>query len=500
MPPSGSLSAPMNDDKKVPPPPANQEEGSFPPPEQGKEPPPPPSEGNKQLYMPGELVDYTAMSGDTLPELANRFHTTVEEIRKANPALPAHVTTLPQGFPMKIPIYFRSHWGSSFKIIPNALFVFGPEQTDFNARVFVDRQSGWFKYYSAYSEGATRRGGEIIDYIAENYSISPRLLLALLELKTGALTTEKYPDNIDESSILGFPGENYQRLSAQLNQLANFLNGVYYNYKSGDTEKFELKNGAEYRFNPWVNAATASLQAYFAFSLESDAAIESMGEDGFVLLYKKLFGDFPPVDEYPASIPGSLEQPKMSLPFPTGEYWTFTGGPHAAWGSNPCYAAVDFAPPTETSGCFISNEWVTAPADGVITRTGFGVAVLDLDGDQNERTGWNITFLHLKTESIPPVGTFLKRGDPVGHPSCDGGKSTGTHVHLARKYNGEWIAAGGEIPFTMDQWETEWVGNPYSGRLVRFSMIVTASSVSAKESQIFSGPPLVPTSTPKAKQ
>ena len=51
-------------------------------------------------FMPGELVDYTAMDGDTLPGLAARFNTTEHEIRAANPILPERVTTLPQGLPM----------------------------------------------------------------------------------------------------------------------------------------------------------------------------------------------------------------------------------------------------------------------------------------------------------------------------------------------------------------------------------------------------------------
>ncbi|HEX2991952.1 MAG TPA: LysM domain-containing protein, partial [Anaerolineales bacterium] len=51
-------------------------------------------------YAPGELVDYIAQSGDTLPALAKRFNTTEEEIREANSIIPADATTMPPGFPM----------------------------------------------------------------------------------------------------------------------------------------------------------------------------------------------------------------------------------------------------------------------------------------------------------------------------------------------------------------------------------------------------------------
>src|SRR5512143_1959361 len=48
-------------------------------------------------YAPGELVHYTAQSGDTLPALAKRFNTTEEEIRTANPIIPMDATTMPPG-------------------------------------------------------------------------------------------------------------------------------------------------------------------------------------------------------------------------------------------------------------------------------------------------------------------------------------------------------------------------------------------------------------------
>ena len=39
-------------------------------------------------YAPGELVDYTAQTGDTLPALAKRFNTSVDEILQANTQIP----------------------------------------------------------------------------------------------------------------------------------------------------------------------------------------------------------------------------------------------------------------------------------------------------------------------------------------------------------------------------------------------------------------------------
>ena len=53
----------------------------------------------RPVYSPGELVDYTAHSGDTLTNLAFRFNTTVDEILAENSIIPEGATTLPPGLP-----------------------------------------------------------------------------------------------------------------------------------------------------------------------------------------------------------------------------------------------------------------------------------------------------------------------------------------------------------------------------------------------------------------
>jgi len=450
-------------------------------------------------YMPGELVDYTAMDGDTLPALAARFNTSEEEIRKANPILPARVTTLPQGLPMQIPIYYRSGWGSSYKILADGQFVFGPWDKGFTARSYTDRQPGFFKYFNVWADNRNLRGGELVDYIAEVYSISPRLLLAFLQYMTGALTDPTYRKDFNAANVLRFPGDRYKTLSSQLNQLAEFLNDHYYSYKAGNFTEYELQDGSLIRIDPWLNACSAVIQAFFAEYYTPEEYYHAIGPEGFVKTYKEMFGDFPAVEEFPAHLPGSLEQIPLRLPFKDGEAWTYTGGPHTAWGSLHPYAAIDFAPPANQHGCFISYAEVIAPHSGTIVRTGTGMAMLDMDDDGDEHTGWVMLLLHLKTESILPVGTHVETGDFLGHPSCDGGTSSGTHVHLARKYNGEWIEAGGIIPLNMDDWITEAGAVKYEGRMRRFSSYVIASTASEYFSRILAGPPLYPTPSPTPK-
>jgi LasA protease len=72
------------------------------------------------------------------------------------------------------------------------------------------------------------------------------------------------------------------------------------------------------------------------------------------------------------------------------------------------------------------------------------------------------------------LGTEVRQGDKIGYPSCVGGHSTGTHVHIARKYNGEWIMADGVIPFVMSGWVAHNGTREYLGTLTKGGAVVIA--------------------------
>lgn len=435
----------------------------------------------REPFPAGTLVDYTAQTGDNLPALAAHFNTHVDDILAANPIIPKDATTMPAGLPMKIPINYLPFWGSPFQILPDSLFINGPAQVGFDPVEFVNSKPGWFKNYSFYLGKQNRRGGEIIEYIATNYSISPRVLLALMEYQTGGLVNEEMPENI-EMYPLGYHDQFHQGLTRQLIWAANVLNNGYYGWRTGRLGVFNLRDGREQRPDPWQNAASVALQFYYAKALPLDAYTYAISGEGFLATYAQLFGD--PWVNVQDHIPGSLVQPELRLPFVQGKIWAFTGGPHTGWGEGDPFSALDFAPPNVVGGCRESEEFATAVADGIIARTGDAVAVLDLDGDGDERTGWVIFYLHLANASLPKVGAVLNAGDSIGLPSCEGGEATGTHMHIARKYNGEWIAADGALAFNLEGWIAKNGSEEYLGSLTRFGKTVRACVCSDKESQI----------------
>jgi hypothetical protein len=135
-------------------------------------------------------------------------------------------------------------------------------------------------------------------------------------------------------------------------------------------------------------------------------------------------------------------------------------------------------------GCVWSSEWVTAPADGLIVRSEEAIVELDLDQDGDARTGWVIFFYHVATEGRVSEGVQVEVGDLIAHPSCEGGRATGTHVHMARKFNGEWIEADGPIPFDLGGWTAREGDEPYLGTLERGSNVVEACTCSTSENRI----------------
>jgi LasA protease len=441
----------------------------------------------RPAYKPGELVDYVAQTGDTLPALASHFNTTVPQIMEANPVIPKDVTTLPPGLPMKIPVYYLPLWGTPYQIIPDGLFVDGPAQVGFDTTAFITQFPGWLKNYREYAGDANRTGAEIVDYVAANFSISPRLLVAVLEYQAGALSSSA---PLNGTYPLGYEDYAHQGVYLQLVWAANLLNNGYYGWRTGRLTQFDHPDGRQERPDPWQNAATVALQYYFSRTMSARAYAVATAQNGFAQTYINLFGD--PWESNPAKeggqpfIPGSLQQPALRLPFAAGETWNYTGGPHTGWGKGDPFAAIDFAP-SGVKECSPSGNWVTAMADGIVVREDTGVVVLDLDGDQDEHTGWVLFYLHMGNQGKVQLGATVRAGDRLGHPSCEGGEATGTHVHIVRKYNGEWIPADGPLAFNLEGWVAHNGREAYAGTLTRFSQTVIASAKAEAESQITAG-------------
>ena len=433
-------------------------------------------------HPPGELVPYKAQSGDTLPAVAAHFNTTVDAIMAANPDLPSDTTTLPPGKDLEIPAYYLPLIGTPFQMLPDSEVIYGPTVEEFNLRMELLGHPGFVSDAADYAYRIDRPAWQVIEIIALNYSLNPRLLLALLEYRGSGLT-DPFPSQELQTYPLGHVDERYRGMFRQLLWAAERLNDGYYGWRSGDLREFETADGMLYRPDSWQNAGTVALQMFFAGLYDSEEFEQVVGPEGFIATYKNLWGD--PWELASDHIPGQLVQPSLDLPFAPDRIWDFTGGPHFTWGTSLPMGALDFAPPSQETGCVPSSEWVTAPASGVILRSEEAIIELDLDGDGYGGTGWVLFFFHIGEEGKIAEGERVQTGDLLGHPSCEGGRSTGTHFHIARRFNGEWLPAMGPVPFLMDEWVADGSGVPYEGTLTKGSKVVPACTCSTQENRIF---------------
>jgi LasA protease len=427
-----------------------------------------------------EIIVYDAQPGDNRRALAVRFGVLPEEITSPQ-RLPEEKAMIDPGQVLLIPSRLAGT-GPSEKLVPDSELVFSPNAAEFDVIGFAAEQGGYLNRYREIVNGFWRTGPEVVERVALNNSINPRILLAILEFQSGWLTRATTPEGDAFTYPLDFIDRQHMGLYRQLTWLANELGNGYYGWRDGSLTDVRFPNYSSMRLAPDLNAGTVALQYYFSLSRNQLAWERVLAPEGFILTYQALFGD-PWAYEYPLFEPG-VEQPPLVLPFIPGHIWSFTGGPHGAWERESAWAALDFAPASSVTGCTVSEDWVVASAPGMVVRSDNGTVVIDLDGDGREQTGWSLLYLHVAKDDRVEEGAFVVAGDRLGHPSCEGGTATGTHIHLARKYNGEWILADGSLPFNLSGWVARAGSKPYQGALVKDGVEVLACTCASQETLI----------------
>jgi murein DD-endopeptidase MepM/ murein hydrolase activator NlpD len=426
---------------------------------------------------------YNAQSGDSIDTLSVRFSvlpgeiTSPDDFSETGPIRPGQLLIIPRRL---------SNTTSAVKLIPDSDFVHSPSAALFDTNAFVTAAGGYLSTYREYlaATGWTS-GADIVSRVALENSINPRLLLSLLQYRAGWVYGEPINDELGKYPM-GLIDANRDGLFEQLTWAVNHLSVGYYGWKEGLLTDVIFTDRAHARLAPDLNAGTIGTMYYFAqVSNSTDWLSATAPDTGFAALHAGMFGN--PWDRaavFEPLFPSAIEQPEMILPFQINSTWSFSGGPHGAWGRLGARAAIDFAPSAEEPGCVPSNEWVTAAAPGVVVRSGTGTLVLDLDGDGNESTGWVLLYLHIATENKLELGTWVSTGQFLGYPSCEGGFSTGTHIHISRKFNGEWISAGGPVPFELGGWIVSAGAAPYEGSLTRDETVIKANSLGTASTRI----------------
>ena len=408
-----------------------------------------------------DVLYHVVQPGETLGLIAEQYDVSVLQINQANQLY--NVDYLYVGQLLEIPAPIPQPQGPGNKLIPDSELVYGPASVLVDLQGEIEQGSGFLSEYTEEVEFELLSAAEIVQLVAQRYSVNPLILLAVLEFQGGWVTTTDI-DVMAQVYPVGYERPDWGGLFVQLSWAADQLNQGYYLWRAGWAGPLVFSDGSVVIPGSGLNAGTVGLQYLFAQLYDVETWRQVISEEGFIQTYRSLFGD-PFERAIEPLIPQDLEQPVLQLPFEPGKVWSFTGGPHSAWGEGAAWAALDFAPPGYALGCVYSDEWVVAAADGLVLRSENGEVILDLDGDGYEQTGWVLLYMHVESRERVEVGTYLHTGERIGHPSCEGGFATGLHVHIARKYRGEWIAADGLLPFIMDGWVSAGDGTAYSGTL-----------------------------------
>lgn len=444
-------------------------------------------------------TSYTVAPGDTLSLIAARFGTSVASIMSLNGISNPDALVAGQELTVQAPVQGE---GPDIPVLPDAELVYGPAYVGFDVAAWTAARGGALATWSEEVNGESLSGPEIVARVVEEFSVGPRALLAVLEAKSGIVSgaarsaeAAAYPAGLVDPVRSG--------LWLQLNWLADRLNGGYYDQATRGSPVLTFSDGVRLTAHPALNAGSVAVQRVLGLQTTPDALPGDIA--GVLSAYESLFGAVPATDRTdgsdgtrPTDATDSTSRsatartdgtrgrdsgaglrrafPPLTLPFARGETWWLTGGPHGGWGDGSAWAAIDFVPDEEPTGCSTSAAWVTAAADGVVVPGGTGQVILDLDSggadgqgaaDGDRRTGPVLFHLHLAAEGRVAAGSRVRAGDRLGHPSCEGGFSNATHLHIARLYDGAWLAAAGTAPFDLGGWTAYGSPRVYDGGLKR---------------------------------
>ena len=124
-----------------------------------------------------EDVYYSVELGDTVKSIAYQYNLLpaliIEVNQIANPSL------IYVGQQLLLPAPDVSETGTGYKIIPDSELIRSPYTVRFQIEAFINNQPGYLRNYEEEIEGEVQTAAEIVARVSQDYSVNPRLLLAI---------------------------------------------------------------------------------------------------------------------------------------------------------------------------------------------------------------------------------------------------------------------------------------------------------------------------------
>ncbi|MBN2385670.1 MAG: fibronectin type III domain-containing protein, partial [Anaerolineales bacterium] len=333
-------------------------------------------------------------------------------------------------------------------LLADGQFVYGPNAADFSLAAYLEQAAPHLSPYA-----------EPLDGRADYNSINPRVYLALMEMATGLVSNpDPAPEELENP--FGLPENGFL---AQVDALSTTATSAYYEhlyfYSALDPATrtlppLGLLDGTWLTVLSETNAGSYAILAALASFETADQILlsaDNNNPDGFLQTYLRLFPDDDPLDtSNQLYIPGEVSIQAippaglLQLPYTRGETWYFGGVHNYAGGTTPTdMSSLDFFPAGLSWNSDTSNAWVVAAADGTALRRSACNFSIDHGG------GWETRYYHLEG-TLAYNNTQIYQNDRIGilantlaEAICDGGSSTGPHVHFSLRYNGAYVPING---------------------------------------------------------
>jgi LysM repeat protein len=239
------------------------------------------------LPPPREYIDqYYVQPGDTLNAIAQQYGITLEALMQANGLNETSILSV--GDLINIPpIETDPIPGTAFKIIPDSELIYGPASVAFDVDSFLSAKGGYLSNYVQDVDGTYLTGARIITRVSQNYSVNPRLLIALIEYRS-SWVTNPVPLNVDYP--LGYYDDFYAGLYRQAAWAADNLNRGYYSWRVHALGTLPLNDGTYVPMDPTINAGTAGVQYFFSLFNNRGVWDLDVSQIGFFQTYNLLFG------------------------------------------------------------------------------------------------------------------------------------------------------------------------------------------------------------------
>ena len=335
------------------------------------------------------------------------------------------------------PVYVDGEYGM---LISDSLFLYAPSVLDFDTQAFLETQPGPLANYVELIDGQPWTAADSIQYNAMRSGINPQLILTILDAQTHVLTGSSAGVPLQSGpSTMPPVGPTFHNHIKQLTGQALL---AYDSHRyDGSSSHIVFPDGETLAVSEALNAGTYAVQATLAGSMSRRQWESWVVGPGplFVEQFGRWFGD--PHQDLDQTLGAATLAPSgYTLPFPIGETWYYTGGPHYYGGGTPgctygasCprpWSSLDIAQPEMIAcpgGSYPAQRWIVAAKSGDVIQSSQALIVID------HRDGWRTYYSHVSSADKRGTGP-IDRGARLGHPSCEvepGGFTTGVHVHFA---------------------------------------------------------------------